>query len=186
RFPTCPSINFGCPSDMELGVCLNFQLSVNLVTDSSPTNPKRRLLIEVFKTFLKVIRGQSQIAVKLHDELPVIMAECTVTIIKCFYDAAAGLAESPIRPVDHANPWKLGRVLIEDVAGSVARTVVNNDPLRGRDRLGRDGSDSCFDMPLFVTYRSDDYILNVMNHDCDRCNMIIANACLGTLPDMFV
>src|SRR5208282_5952926 len=50
RFPSCPSINFGCPSDMELGVCLNFQLSVNLVTDSSPTNPKLRLLIEVFKT----------------------------------------------------------------------------------------------------------------------------------------
>src|ERR1035441_9080116 len=81
RFPTGSSIDIGCSSNMEHGSGFKSLNSPNIVINVSPPHPYLGVPLKMFETFPKVIWGQSQVAVELHDEIPAIAAKGTVAVI---------------------------------------------------------------------------------------------------------
>src|SRR5208337_5562035 len=61
RVPARPSVNLGRSSDMEPGIRLEFKPMLQSVVDFSASNPQFRLLSEMLKAPLKVIRGKTEV-----------------------------------------------------------------------------------------------------------------------------
>jgi hypothetical protein len=118
----------------------------------------------MFETFPKVIWGQSQVAVELHDEIPAIAAKGTVAVIEGFHYSAAGLAEASVHSVYDADPWQLSCMPIDNFTRPVGGTVVDDYPFRRLYRLALDGSDGRFDEPFLIAYWRNDYVLRHFFH----------------------
>src|ERR1035438_8983645 len=67
RLTTGSSVDLRCPSDMEFGSGFKFLNSPKVVIDISAANPELRITLEVCETSFKVILGQSQVPVELHN-----------------------------------------------------------------------------------------------------------------------
>src|SRR5580693_2212553 len=159
---------------MEFWIGFKFLYSFKIVINLSSANSELGVELKMFETIFKIIPRQSQVPVELHDEIPIIALDRMVAVVECFHHSAARLAEPSVPSVHDADPWQQSGAVIENFARPVGGTVVHDYPLRWRDRLRGDTSDRFFDVFLFITYRSDDYIFNVLNHDFDCCNALVA------------
>src|SRR5713226_9546197 len=128
RFPTGSSIDLGCSSDMKLGSGFKFPNSPNIVINGSPAHSKLGVTLKMSETFLKVIWGQRQVAVELHDEIPAIAAKGTVAVIEGFHHSAAGLTKTSVHSVYDADPWQLSCMPIDNFTRPVGGTVVDDYP----------------------------------------------------------
>lgn len=112
----------------------------------------------MFEAPLKVLRGETEISIEFHDEFPVVTPEGVVPVIKRFHDTATGFPESPVRSVYDADEWEPSCVLIDDLARSVSRAVIDNYPFRRLYGLSKNGSDGRFEVLFLVAHWRDDYI----------------------------
>ena len=84
-------------------------------------------------------------------------------VVKRLYDAASGFPESPILPVNPADPGIFRGVFVNDLAGPVGRTIIHNDPFDWLNGLGNDTFDRGLEMFLFVADRCDDGVFHLGN-----------------------
>src|SRR5438876_12010543 len=156
--PAGPSIDLCRSTDVKSWIGLELHLARQAVVVFTATNSKLRFFVELAETFLEVVRRERQVAVQLHYEFPVFIAEGVVTCMKRLHHAAAGFAIASIGTVDNCHPWNLGRIPIDDSARAVGRTVIDDHPLRWQAGLVYDRSDGGFEVLFFVTHRSDDHV----------------------------
>ena len=78
--------------------------SVNDVADGPATNTELRLLREVTKTLLKVIRLERQVTVEFDNELPIGCPQAAVTFVEGFNHAASGLSKTSVLAMHGSDP----------------------------------------------------------------------------------
>src|SRR3984957_3735746 len=158
RFPASSAINLGCASYMELRIGFKFLHSTKIVINVTPTYAELGITLKMSKAFFKVVGGQSQVAVKLHNEVPVFRLKCVVAVIEGFDDSTARFSKPAVRPVYNADPRHLSRVPIDNFAGPFSGPAVDDDPFHRRYRLAPNGNDRRLDELLLVAYRRNNYV----------------------------
>ncbi len=116
------------------------------------------VLAELFEAFVKVLRGEAEIPIEFHDEFPVVAPEGVVAIIKRFHDTTTSFPESPVRTVHGVDEWEASRVLIDNLARSVSRAVIDNYPFCRVYVLSKDRSQGRFEVLLLVADWRHNYI----------------------------
>lgn len=159
--PAGTPIDLGCSPNMESRICLELQLSGDIVVDFSAADSEFGISLEVREAFLEIVRGKAQVSVELHNEIPVGALEIVVAVIKRLHHSATGFPEASIRTVYNAYPWMLRRISIGDFAGLVRRPIVNNHPLSRAYRLASNALDGGLDVFLLVTSRSDNDVSGI-------------------------
>jgi hypothetical protein len=122
------------------------------VINLSAADSKPRFSVEVRKTFFEVMRGKGQVPIELHYELPFLRLERSIAVIECFDDAPAGFPESSIHSMYGADPGELDRILVDNLARSVARTIVDDYPFQGSYGLIEYAFDSLPKMLFFIAH----------------------------------
>jgi hypothetical protein len=173
RVPARPSVNLARASDMEPGIRLELKLMAQIVVDSSASNPQVRMLSEMLEAPLKIIWSKPEVTIEFHYKIPVGAVERAVCLIESIHHAPTGFPKTSVRPVDGADPGRLGCKVIDNGAGSVGRTVVNYHPLRGALGLATDGFDGVLYVFFFVAHWGDDYV---------SCHRVIATSCDWGMP----
>lgn len=156
--PTSLSVNLGCASDMEPGTHLEFWPTAPIVVDFSTANPQVRLFPEMLETILEIIRRKAEVAVQLHEKIPVVASEGAISVIESIHNAPASFPETTVRSVDGTDPWEITGIPIDDRAGPVGGAVVHYHPFHRTQCLIADGLDGRFNVAFLVSYGGDDHI----------------------------
>src|SRR5579864_655678 len=118
-FPTQPAVNLSRSADVKLRIYFYFGSALKIVINIPASNPKARIRLKVCEAFFKVVGRKGQITVELYNEVPIIVLNCPVAIVKSFDYATAGFAGSSVRPGDQLNPWKQAGIVSDDLGRPV-------------------------------------------------------------------
>ena len=121
------------------------------------------------KAPLKVLRRKTEVPIEFHDEFPVVAPEGVVPVIERFHDTATGLPEAPIQPVYAADERELSRVLIDNLARSISRAVIDNYPFRRVYGLSKDGGDRRFEVLFLVADWRNYYVSRHFTYTVASC-----------------
>src|SRR6266704_3342318 len=130
--------------------------AIDDVADHASSNAKATIAPEVRKALFEIVRLQCQIAIKFHDEFPVLAARGTIAIVESVDNPSAGLSKAAVLSVNGTNPGMLAGVFVNNGFGLVCRPIVDDHPFRRADCLCKHAFNCKFQISFFVPYGRDD------------------------------
>jgi hypothetical protein len=157
--PTRADVKFHGTPHVGKRMLVQFQLAIFFAIHNAAANAESRVIGELMEAPFEVIGLQPYIAIKFDDEVPIVTLKTLVAGIECLHNTGAGYSPAAVCAMNRNDPGVLFGILVNKRSGVIMRTIIDDNPLGGVDRLTYDGLKSPTDiLGLIPDWRDDDIL----------------------------